>query len=161
MHLQLNELTWWLALINGVVWLVCGVIVGWWYARRDWRSFAIGGRVSRLRTWESRHLYERRLLVRLWKDRLPEAGTWFGGISKRHLPTERDGGRARFAAESLRAERVHRVLLWVIPVTMLWSRGWWIVLNLVVGLAVNVPCMIVARYNRVRLAGLNATTSNS
>jgi hypothetical protein len=44
---------------------------------------------------------------------------------------------------------------------MLWSRGWWIVLNLVVGLAVNVPCIIVARYNRVRLAGLNATTSNS
>ncbi|MFM2114078.1 MAG: hypothetical protein RL643_1036 [Actinomycetota bacterium] len=62
-----------------------------------------------------------------------------------------EGGRARFAAESLRAERVHLALLAVIPLTMVWSRGWWVVINVAFGLAVNMPCIIVARYNRIRL----------
>jgi glycosyl-4,4'-diaponeurosporenoate acyltransferase len=99
--------------------------------------------------------------VRRWKDRLPEAGTWFGGVSKRHLPSLHEGGRARFAAESLRAERVHFVLLAVIPLTMTWSRGWWVVINLAFGITVNLPCIIVARYNRIRLARLSFTDANS
>jgi len=42
-------------------------------------------------------------------------------------------------------------LLAVIPLTMAWSRGWWVVINVAFGLAVNMPCIIVARYNRIRL----------
>ena len=34
---------------------------------------------------------------------------------------------------------------------MAWSRGWWVVINVAFGLAVNMPCIIVARYNRIRL----------
>ena len=97
-------------------------------------------------------MYERVFLVRIWKDRLPEAGTWFGGLSKRRLPSVEDGGRVRFGIESLRAERVHYTLLLVVPLVMTWSRGWWIITNITFGVLVNVPCIIVARYNRVRLA---------
>jgi glycosyl-4,4'-diaponeurosporenoate acyltransferase len=93
--------------------------------------------------------------VRAWKEALPEAGTWFGGISKRRLPSLHDGYLRRFAAESLRAERVHLVLLLVIPVTMMWNRGWWMLGNVVFGVVLNVPCIIVARYNRVRLSQLS------
>ena len=147
----MSDLTWWSAAFNATVWLVCGVAAGWWYAQRDWRTLRDDGGLTRLRRWESRRRYERWLGVRRWKDRLPEAGTWFGGVSKRHLPSAQDGGRARFAAESLRAERVHFALLAVIPLTMAWSRGWWVVINVAFGLAVNMPCIIVARYNRTRL----------
>ena len=125
--------------------------MGWWYAQRDWRTLRDDGGLTRLRGWENRRRYERWLGVRRWKDRLPEAGTWFGGVSKRHLPSVQEGGRARFAAESLRAERVHFALLAVIPLTMAWSRGWWVVINVAFGLVVNMPCIIVARYNRIRL----------
>jgi glycosyl-4,4'-diaponeurosporenoate acyltransferase len=72
-----------------------------------------------------------------------------------------EGGRARFAAESLRAERVHFALLTVIPLTMAWSRGWWVVINAAFGLVVNLPCIIVARYNRIRLTRLGSTVTNS
>lgn len=147
----MSDLTWWSAAFNATVWLVCGVAVGWWYARRDWRTLRDDGGLTRLRGWENRRRYERWLGVRRWKDRLPEAGTWFGGVSKRHLPSVQEGGRARFAAESLRAERVHFALLAVIPLTMAWSRGWWVVINVAFGLVVNMPCIIVARYNRIRL----------
>lgn len=133
-------------------WGIAAVVVGWSFARRDWKTFLVAGVITRLRPWENKERYERLLLVRSWKDRLPEAGTWFGGVSKRHLPKVAEGGRTRFGAESLRAERVHLTLLLVVPITLLWSRGWWVLFALTIGLVVNVPCIIVARYNRVRLA---------
>jgi hypothetical protein len=40
---------------------------------------------------------------------------------------------------------------------MAWNRGWWMLGNIAFGLAVNVPCIVVARYNRVRLARLVQT----
>ena len=135
--------------------------MGWWYAQRDWRVLRDVGALTRLRRWESRRRYEHWLGVRRWKDRLPEAGTWFGGVSKRHLPSVQEGGRARFVAESLRAERVHFALIAVIPLTMAWSRGWWVVINVAFGLVVNMPCIIVARYNRIRLTRPRPAVTNS
>ena len=157
----MSDLTWWSAAFNATVWLLCGVCVGWWYAQRDWRVLRDVGALTRLRRWESRRRYEHWLGVRRWKDRLPEAGTWFGGVSKRHLPSVQEGGRARFVAESLRAERVHFALIAVIPLTMAWSRGWWVVINVAFGLVVNMPCIIVARYNRIRLTRPRPAVTNS
>lgn len=157
----MSDLTWWSAAFNATVWLVCGVCVGWWYAQRDWRVLRDVGALTRLRRWESRRRYEHWFGVRRWKDRLPEAGTWFGGVSKRHLPSVQEGGRARFVAESLRAERVHFALIAVIPLTMAWSRGWWVVINVAFGLVVNMPCIIVARYNRIRLTRPRPAVTNS
>ena len=133
-------------------WGTAAVVVGWLFARRDWKDFLLPGVITRLRPWENKKRYERLLLVRGWKDRLPEAGTWLGGVSKRHLPTIAEGGRTRFGAESLRAERVHLTLLLVVPITLIWSRGWWMLITIMIGVVMNVPCIIVARYNRVRLA---------
>ena len=133
-------------------WGTAAVVVGWLFARRDWKAFLLPGVITRLRPWENKKRYERLLLVRGWKDRLPEAGTWLGGVSKRHLPTIAEGGRTRFGAESLRAERVHLTLLLVVPITLIWSRGWWMLITIMIGVVMNVPCIIVARYNRVRLA---------
>jgi len=146
-----------LLVVDAAVWAIAGVVVGVGFARRDWRRLAPPGAVTRLRRNERRGMYERVLRVRAWKDVLPEAGTWFGGISKRRLPSANDGYLARFAAESLRAERVHLCLLLVIPLTMAWNRGWLMLGNIAFGLALNVPCIVVARYNRVRVARLLQT----
>ena len=143
-----------LLLLDAAVWATCGVVIGYVFARRDWGALAPPGVFTRLRGFDRRSTYERQLRVRAWKDLLPEAGTWFGGLSKRRLPSRHDGYLRRFAAESLRAERVHLVLLLVVPVTMTWNRGWWMLGNIAFGVAVNVPCIIVARYNRVRLSRL-------
>lgn len=139
---------------SAVTWVLSGALIGWWFARRDWRTMPPPGVFTRLRPWDRRRVYERVLRIRAWKDRLPEAGTWFGGVSKRRLPALSDGGRARFFAESLRAERVHLVYLLVVPLTAAWSRDWLLVANAMFGVVVNVPCIAVARYNRIRLAHL-------
>lgn len=135
-------------------WTIAGIVVGVVFARRDWQTFNSSGCITTLRSWETKERYERLTLVRLWKDRLPEAGTWFGGISKRKIPRWSDGGRSRFAAESLRAERVHLTLLLGVPVVLTWSRGWWVAVNVAIGLLLNLPCIVVARYNRLRLSHL-------
>jgi glycosyl-4,4'-diaponeurosporenoate acyltransferase len=138
-------------IIDAVVWVIGGVLVGIVFARRDWRRFAAPGPFTALRAFETRQRYERGLAVRVWKDLLPEAGTWFGGISKRQLPRRAEGSLQRFAAESLRAERVHWTLLLLVPVLLTWNRGWVLAANVVFALVINLPCIIVARYNRLRL----------
>lgn len=139
-------------MVSALMWGSAGVATGWFMAQADWKTLRKPGLFTRLRPHETRKFYERVLFVRVWKDRLPEAGTWFGGISKRHLPRAQDGGLARFAAESLRAERVHLLLSLVIPLSLTWSRGWWMFGNIAFGVVVNVPCIVVARYNRIRIA---------
>ncbi|MEY4401324.1 MAG: hypothetical protein RL072_1189 [Actinomycetota bacterium] len=140
--------------IHLAVWVGSGAFIGWFFARQPWRSIADPGPLTSLRPWESRHFYERVLRVRAWKDRLPEAGTWFGGISKRRLPDFGEGGLERFAAESLRAERVHDCYLAVLLCTLAWTRGWLAIVTLTYAAAINAPCIVVARYNRIRLAHL-------
>ncbi|MEY3978380.1 MAG: hypothetical protein RLZZ284_1236 [Actinomycetota bacterium] len=140
-----------LLILDGAVWAICGAVVGVIFARLDWRHMSAPGLFTSLRVFETRQCYEHALVVRRWKDFLPEAGTWFGGISKRRLPSRADGSLQRFAAESLRAERVHWTLLLLVPVMLLWNRGWLLVVNVIFGVAINLPCIIVSRYNRLRL----------
>lgn len=139
---------------TAVVWVVSGAVIGWCYARRPWQEMTSPGVFTALRSWDQRHAYERVLRVRAWKDALPEAGTWFGGISKKRLPGADDGGLRRFAAESLRAERVHLAYTATVLTTLAWTRGWWMLVTVMFAVMVNVPCIVVARYNRVRLAHL-------
>ena len=140
--------------INLVVWALSGALIGWRFAKRPWQEMRSPGAFTRLRKWERRALYETVLRVRTWKDMLPEAGTWFGGISKRRLPEAKDGGLARFSAESLRAERVHFVYLVAVLVTLAWTRGWPALVTLGFAFVINLPCIVVARYNRIRIAHL-------
>lgn len=140
--------------LNVVVWVLASGAVGWWFAARPWQSMLIPGPLTTLRKWETRDGYERMLRVRAWKDLLPEAGTWFGGISKRRLPTSAEGRLQRFSAESLRAERVHLVCATAIMSTLAWTRGWWMLVTIIFAVVVNVPCIVVARYNRLRVAHL-------
>jgi hypothetical protein len=37
-------------------------------------------------------------------------------------------------------------------VLLTWNRGWLLAANVVFALVINLPCIIVARYNRLRLA---------
>jgi glycosyl-4,4'-diaponeurosporenoate acyltransferase len=57
----------------------------------------------------------------------------------------------RFLAETRRAEYVH-IAIWPFwLVTMLWTPSWGVLVNLLVGTALNLPCLWVQRYNRLRL----------
>jgi glycosyl-4,4'-diaponeurosporenoate acyltransferase len=89
----------------------------------------------------------RRLRVRRWKDRLPEAGALFtGGISKRHLPDS----LAVFVRETRRAELAHWWAVAASPVFALWNPLSGVALMVGYGVAVNAPFIAIQRHNRHR-----------
>jgi glycosyl-4,4'-diaponeurosporenoate acyltransferase len=111
---------------------------GWLFTGRRWER---GGRC-----------YARRLRIRRWKDRLPEAGALFpGGVSKRRVPPAAAGGLERFVIETRRAELGHWLAAAPGPVFALWNPPGVALLMVAYGLAVNLPFIAVQRYNRLRV----------
>jgi glycosyl-4,4'-diaponeurosporenoate acyltransferase len=143
-------------LVDIAVWCVWGVAVGYLFHRLPAARFAAGDRLTRIRAWErDGRLWSDRLAIRRWKDRLPEAGSLFaGGFSKRHLRTRRRAHLERFVAETRRAEWVHWTVLAIAPAFFLWNPPWLAAVMVVYGVAANLPCILVQRYNRARLERL-------
>lgn len=113
------------------------------------RSFETGGR------W-----HRRRLRIDRWKDRLPEAGDLFrGGMSKRQVPSYDVAGLELFARETRRAELAHWWALLCGPVFMLWNPPLAAALLVGYGVVVNLPFILVQRYNRFRIETLIARRS--
>jgi glycosyl-4,4'-diaponeurosporenoate acyltransferase len=129
--------------------------VGWWAVVHAGTGYAAHRlpvqRIERDGWWLGVRAREvdwyRRLGIRHWKDRLPEAGALFrGGISKRHV----GDSLAQFARETRRAELAH---WWAIaggPVSALWNPPVGVVLMVAYGVGVNAPFIAVQRYNRAR-----------
>lgn len=108
------------------------------------RRFEVGGR------W-----YRRRLHVHRWKDRLPEAGGLFrGGMSKRHVPSYDHAGLQQFVRETRRAELAHWWAMFCGPLFALWNPPLAAALLLAYGVAVNLPFVVIQRYNRFRVQAL-------
>jgi glycosyl-4,4'-diaponeurosporenoate acyltransferase len=114
------------------------------------------GWLLRLRRFEAAGAwYRRRLRIHRWKDRLPDAGELFrGGVSKRHLPAYDAAGLQAFARETRRAELAHWWAMCCGPVFVLWNPPLAAVLLVAYGVVVNLPFVLVQRYNRARIQAL-------
>jgi len=145
-------------LLDVVAWTVLGTLAGYVGHRLPTSWLARDRGPLRLAPVEhGGSWYARRLRIKAWKDRLPEAGGLFrGGTSKRHLVTTDPAGLAAFAAETRRAEWVHWALLAVTPAFVLWNPPALSVVMVTYGVAANLPCLVVQRYNRARVTALLA-----
>lgn len=129
-----------------------GAVAGYIGNQIPVERLGVDGWLLRPRRWEQGgRFYERRLRIRWWKHRIPDAGALFvGGIRKAALP----GGRRslpRFAAETRRAELVHWWAAAAVPPFLLWNPvvGWPILGAAVV--ALHAVPIVVQRYNRLRI----------
>ena len=146
--------------LDVAVWVLGGVAVGWYHAALPVERLASPGPFTRLHAAEAGgRLHRRWFRVHRWKDLVPDAGTWFGGLSKRRLPAGADGGWRRFAAESLRAERVHVCMIALMVPLAAWNPPRWWAANLVLSAVGNVPCIVIARHNRARIDALLARSA--
>lgn len=113
-----------------------------WLLRQ--RRFEDGGR------W-----YRRRLRIHRWKDRLPEAGALFaGGLSKRELPSYDAPGLRLFERETRRAELTHWWCMACGLIFILWNPPLAAGLLVTYGVLVNLPFILIQRYNRFRIQSL-------
>jgi glycosyl-4,4'-diaponeurosporenoate acyltransferase len=143
-------------LTSGLLWLVGSLLIGGMANRLPAAALARDGVLTRPRPWgESTAGYERRLGIRSWKNRLPDAGNALpGGVTKAHLVTRDRQALERLVAETRRAELVHLALwpLWL--VTLLWLPPAGVLINLLFATLFNLPCLWLQRYNRLRLQQL-------
>ncbi|HEY1278804.1 MAG TPA: hypothetical protein VGF22_03970 [Acidimicrobiales bacterium] len=112
---------------------------GWlWRERR----FERGGR-----------FYRRTLRVPRWKHLLPEAGRVFaGGFDKRSLHRRDFDYLDQYRRETRRAELGHWLALAPLPLFALWNPPvLWPAMALY-ATAVNLPCIVSQRYNRLRIS---------
>ena len=95
---------------------------------------------------------ERWLRIRIWKVWIPDAGAALpGGVSKASLARRDPAALERLVLETRRAELVHW-LLWPVGLfTLLWLPPAGVLLNLAFATAFNLPCLLLQRYNRLRL----------
>ena len=137
-------------------WLGWSVLIGWLAQRLPPAALERDNWLTAPRAWGERPAdYERWLQIRRWKHRLPDAGTAFaGGVRKASL-VGRDGqALRRLVAETRRAELVHLALwpFWI--ATALWLPPVGVLLNLLFATAFNLPCLLLQRFNRLRITAL-------
>jgi glycosyl-4,4'-diaponeurosporenoate acyltransferase len=142
--------------LNVAFWVVAHSVSGYVAHRLPVSHLQTDGPLLRIRRFEhDGKLYERVLRVRRWKDHLPEAGDLFtGGLSKRALPSNDLDGIQRFAVETRRAERAHWMSLVPLPLCVLWNPPVGVAVMTAYGLAVNLPFIVVQRFNRARCLGV-------
>lgn len=136
-------------LVDVVAWTALSVVVGYAGHRLPASALAHDTWVTRIRPGEADGRRWERLGVRRWKDVLPEAGGFFGGVSKRTL-----GGRAgleRQVVETRRAELVHWTLAGCGPLFFAWNPRRLAASMVVFGLVFNAPFIVIQRFNRARL----------
>jgi glycosyl-4,4'-diaponeurosporenoate acyltransferase len=155
MIVEINPLA--VLVLDLAVWVLGGIAIGWLHAVMPVERLQAPGPFTRLRRAEAGgHIHRRWFRVHRWKDLVPDAGTWFGGLSKRRLPARLEGGWRRFAAESLRAERVHFSMIGLMLPLAVWNPPRWWVANLALSVVGNLPCIVIARHNRARVDALSA-----
>jgi glycosyl-4,4'-diaponeurosporenoate acyltransferase len=142
----------WMVVLDVAVWAVWSFGVGLFAHRLPIERLGHDAGVLRLRPAELDGSFARRIRVKRWKDRLPEAGTFFaGGFSKRTVATRDPVYLERFVVETRRAEVTHWLVMAIAPVFVLWNPWWVVVVMFAYALAANGPCLVVQRYNRMRL----------
>lgn len=152
----------WAAALDVAVWAVWGTAVGYAYHSLPAGRFTHDTWLTRPRGFERGAWYQRRLRIKRWKDRLPEAGALFaGGFPKHRLAHQDPVYLSRFAAETRRAELTHWTTMAVVPVFVLWNPWWACGVMVAYAAVANLPCIAVQRYNRVRLERMLAARAMS
>ncbi len=144
-----------LILLNSAAWFLAIFIPGAIIQRMSIRRFRERSFLFRIRSWEQNGRVYRFLGVREWKEMMPDgAGIFQDGFRKRHMPEHDEFYLKRFILETCRAEYVHWVILALTPLFFLWNPLSAALLMFPFSLAINLPCIMVQRYNRPRLRKL-------
>jgi glycosyl-4,4'-diaponeurosporenoate acyltransferase len=154
---------WQNVLVDVAAWAIFHSATGYAVHRLPLRRLQRDTWLLRQRSFEDEGRWYERFGIRRWKDAPPEAGALFaGGISKRRLPADSEGGLPRFVVETRRAELGHWSAMACGPLFVLWNPPPVAALMIVYGVVVNAPFIAIQRYNRWRagrvLARLNMSS---
>lgn len=121
-----------------------------WFSPEDW--------LFRCRGWEQGGRIYKRLGIAHWKDHVPDMSRLMRDMRPKRLQkTPRDEGIAALLQETCVAELVHWVLILLAPVLcVLWPGVGSAVFCALDILLLNLPFILIQRYNRPKLLALQA-----
>ena len=145
----MNALVW---SANILGWPIVQLSIARLSLRLPLESFAADSRLHEPLPWERNgRIYRERLGIRRWKGLLPDGASWFGGFSKKQLPSRDPEYLKTFLLETRRAEFAHWCMLFCFPVFFLWNPPWACGVMFMYAVLANLPFILVQRYNRIVL----------
>ncbi|MCX8028415.1 MAG: hypothetical protein N2712_00265 [Brevinematales bacterium] len=146
-------------IVNSVFWISVHFFSGY-LVHFIPKSFYTGNNpLFKERFWEfNGKLYEKVFLIKLWKDRLPEAGELLSinPFNKKKFLSRDKEYISRFITETCRAELSHLLPFLFLPISFVWNNFIEAMVVMVLYCVVaNIPFVMIQRYNRIRLSKLN------
>jgi len=110
----------------------------------------------RAKTWEAGgEIYQRLFKVRYWKAALPELSDFFKKLfSKKKMKTFDSEYLQSYIIESCRAELTHFCIIGISLLFPLWAGLSVSLIIIYISLALNLPFIVIQRYNRPRIQHL-------
>lgn len=140
-------------LLDIAVWIIIHVGVSYLMTHIPLDSFDADSCLYRQRKWErGGKIYVRIFRLKKWKRRLPDGAALFQkGFRKKHLKELDEVYLDDFIRETCRAELAHWIMFALSPVFFIWNPWYVGIVMIVYALLINLPCIIIQRYNRIRL----------
>lgn len=140
-------------LLDIAVWLIIHVGVSYSMTHVPLGLFDTGFWLYKQRKWErDGKIYTRVFKLKRWKRRLPDGAALFKkGFKKKHLQELDDSYLHNFIRETCRAELAHWIMLLLSPVFFMWNPWWVGIVMIIYAALINIPCIMIQRYNRIRL----------
>ena len=145
-----------ITLLNCLWWPVIMLSVSYLSIMCKHITFNPDGFYFRNKKWEKNgEIYDRLFKVKYWKKKLPDGAAWFRrGFPKKRIKRKNPDYLRQFISETCRGELAHWIMLLPSPVFYLWNPFWAAIVMTAFGFIVNIPCIIVQRYNRFYLQNL-------
>ena len=140
-------------LLDIATWLIIHMGVSYLMTHIPLSSFDTGFWLYKQRKWEKNgKIYVRTFRLKKWKKKLPDGAALFKkGFQKKHLKGIDDIYLDNFIRETCRAELTHLIMFLLSPVFFIWNIWWVGIVMIIYAILVNLPCIIIQRYNRIRL----------
>lgn len=145
-----------LILLNSVIWLSIHLTLSILATKIPEEFLERKGHWFRLASWEEEGAFWQRWLhIRSWKDLLPDSTLFFNqNYDLSRLSSVKEEDLNRFLIETRRAELTHWLSILPSGLFFLWNPPWAGWINLLYGIGVNLPFILIQRYNRPRLEKL-------
>ena len=140
-------------LANSIFWISIHFLSGFISHIINPKFYTLENFIFKPRFWEMNgKIYTKIFFVKLWKDKLPEAGELFriNPFNKKRLVSREEKYLERFLLETCRAEFSHLLPIIFFPLCIFFNPPIGIWINLAYVILANLPFIIIQRYNRIR-----------
>ncbi len=151
----------WVWIANIGLWPLIHLTVSYSFTRMKAESFDPYSILFKTRRWEMNgSFYQKFFFIKSWKSKLPDGAAWFAGaFPKKKLSSRSPEYLKRFLLETCRAEAAHWATFFCFPIFFIWNPPWACAVMFGYAVFMNLPCIVVQRYNRIVLKKINRGAS--